>query len=124
MRPRVSLGQQEELMIRDKLVFGVRDERAKERLLREGEVTLQGAPLDICHASESSKRQIEGMKGDRQVHAVEKRQASKQTKAKTTRSTVAVSSRERSQTQAICEYCGKKHASWSSEMPSIWQDLC
>ena len=48
-------GPQEELMIRGKVVFGVRDERSKERLLREGEVTLQKT-LDMCHhATESSR---------------------------------------------------------------------
>ena len=74
--------------------------------------------LDICHAAKSSKREIEGMKGDRQVHAVEKRQAPKQTKPNTTRSTVAVSSHERSQTQATREYCGKKHAPGARRCPA------
>ena len=46
-------GAQEDLMIRDKLVYGVMDERAKERLLREGELTLQRA-MDICRAAEST----------------------------------------------------------------------
>ena len=54
-------GAQEDLMIRDKLVYGVMDERAKERLLREGELTVQWA-MDICHAAESTRRQLHGMK--------------------------------------------------------------
>ena len=58
-------------MIRDKIVFGVRNERSKERLLREGEVTLQKA-LDICRAAESSRQQLDGMKGAKQVYAVDK----------------------------------------------------
>jgi len=57
-------------MIRDKIVFGVRDERYKERLLREGEVTLQKV-LDICRAADSSRQQLDGLKGAKQVYAVD-----------------------------------------------------
>ena len=49
----------------------MRDERSQERLLREGEVTVQKA-LDICHAAESSRQQLDGMKGAKQVFAVDK----------------------------------------------------
>ena len=77
---------QEDLMIRDKLVFGVRDERAKERLLREGEVTLQRA-IQICQASECTKQQLEGMQSSctKQVNAVEKVQPRNQLKPSTQR---------------------------------------
>ena len=47
-------------MIRDKVVFGVRDERIKERLLREADLTLNKA-LDVCRAAETSTQQIEAM---------------------------------------------------------------
>ena len=47
-------------MIRDNVVFGVRDERIKETLLREADLTLNKA-LDICRAAEISKQQIEAM---------------------------------------------------------------
>ena len=46
-------------MIRDKVVFGVRD-RIKERLLREAGLILNKA-LDICRTAEISKQQIEAM---------------------------------------------------------------
>ena len=65
-------------MIRDKIVFGVRDERSKERLLREGEVTLQ-KDLDICHASESSRQQLDGMKGAKHVYAMDKERQQRHT---------------------------------------------
>ena len=42
-------------MIRDKVVFGVRDERIKEKLLREADLTLNKA-LDVCRAAETSKQ--------------------------------------------------------------------
>ena len=50
-------------MIRDKVVFGVRDQRIKERLLREADLTLNKA-LDICRAAEISQQQIEVMGGN------------------------------------------------------------
>ena len=52
--------EQEDLMIRDKLVFGIRDSRVKERMLRESDVALEKA-LDICRAAESTKTQMKEM---------------------------------------------------------------
>ncbi len=66
----------EEGQIRDKLVFGVRDERTKERLLREGDQLTAQKIMDICHAAEASRMQIEGMRAGaatasaKQVNAV------------------------------------------------------
>lgn len=40
-----------ESMIRDQIVFGIYDKKIRERLLRETELTLDGA-VKICHASE------------------------------------------------------------------------
>ena len=59
-------------MIRDKLVFGHRDDRVKERMLREPDLTLTKA-LDICHAAESTHAQLREMSGGANnvaVHAV------------------------------------------------------
>ena len=53
-------GEQEDLMIRDKLVFGICDTRVKERMLRESDLTLQKA-LDIVRAAESTKAQMKEM---------------------------------------------------------------
>ena len=47
-------------MLRDKLVFALKDISVKERLLREKGLTLQKA-LDLCRAAESSKSQIRAM---------------------------------------------------------------
>lgn len=41
-------------MIRDQIVFGVEDKKVRERLLRETDLTLEGA-IKICHASELSR---------------------------------------------------------------------
>ena len=65
-------GDQNDLMIRDKLVFGVSDERVKERLLRESDLTLKKA-VDVIHAAETTRQQIREMSsgaGPVQVSAV------------------------------------------------------
>ena len=49
--------EQQETHLKDRIVFGVADMRVKERLLRESELTLDKA-LDICHAAEASKVQL------------------------------------------------------------------
>jgi len=51
-------GDQHDLMIRDRIVFGVRDTRLKERLLRESsDLTLENA-ASVCRAGEASSSQI------------------------------------------------------------------
>ena len=51
---------QEQSMLRDKVVFGIRDISVKERLLRENGLTLKKA-LDLCRAAETSKQRIRAM---------------------------------------------------------------
>ena len=56
--------QEEDNMVRDKIVYGVLDRKVQERMLRNSELTLQGA-IDCCRAAESSKNQLaEIRKGD------------------------------------------------------------
>ena len=43
-------------MIRDKIVFGVRDNAVQESLLREADLSLEPT-LEICRAAENSKMQ-------------------------------------------------------------------
>ena len=56
-------GDQKDELICDNIVFGVRDSRVKERLLREANLTLQSA-LDICRAAETSTYQVKMMTKD------------------------------------------------------------
>ncbi|KAL6477262.1 hypothetical protein MHYP_G00130970 [Metynnis hypsauchen] len=44
-------------MIRDQIVFGIDDKKVRERLLRDAELTLEGA-IKICHASELCQKQV------------------------------------------------------------------
>ena len=47
-------------MIRDKVVFSLSDQRLKERLLREPNLTLERA-INTCRAAETAKAQIQAM---------------------------------------------------------------
>ena len=47
-------------LIRDRIVCGMRNQTIKERLLRESELTLQKT-LDICRASEVSRKQVKSL---------------------------------------------------------------
>lgn len=54
-------GDQLDLMIRDRIVFGVRDVRMKERMLRDSpDLTLQKA-VDMCRAAETTQAQMKTM---------------------------------------------------------------
>ena len=100
-------------MIRDKVVFGVRDECIKERLLREADLTLNKA-LDVCRAAETSKQHIEAM-GVTQTQAlsVHTMQARKKgchhSKAIRMPKQSSNDKREYTHTSAR-KYCGKSHA--------------
>ena len=96
---------QEDLMFRDKIVFGVMDEPAKERLLR-GELTLQRV-MNICHAAESTRRQLDGMKSSNAkpvaVNAIGKSHKMHQ-------GDKGRSQRKRDEKpKKDCKYCGKMH---------------
>ena len=53
-------GEQRDLLIRDKVVFGILDERVNERLLRKPKLDLVKA-LDLCRAAEATKQLIDCM---------------------------------------------------------------
>lgn len=50
-----NFGQLKDSMIRDQIVFGINDQKVRERLLRETDLTLAGA-MKICHASELAQQ--------------------------------------------------------------------
>ena len=59
----------EDNMIRDKIVFGYRELKVKERMLRESTLTLTKA-LEICRAAESTKTQMQTMNSEGQPRDV------------------------------------------------------
>jgi hypothetical protein len=58
-----AFGDQEESLIRDRVVIGCSDFRVQERLLREPDLSLEKA-LTICRAAEATKEQIKSLRGD------------------------------------------------------------
>jgi hypothetical protein len=87
------------------LVFGIRDKRTKERLLREANLTLQTA-LDICRAAEASRLQIQAMAKDPpqvEVHSMQTTQQAEGTVSP------AVSKRQTGKGNSRCRYCGGTH---------------
>ncbi len=56
-------GDQEESLIRDRIVLGCSDVRLQERLLREPNLTLITA-MNICRAAESTREQMKCLRGD------------------------------------------------------------
>jgi len=104
-------GSTESEMLRDKIVFSIGDQRLKERLLREINLTLEKT-VDICRAAEAAKTQIQAMgEQNKIVHAVSHAVRKKTTEAKPNK----VYERTKSQLQKvhvnsfICKKCGKSH---------------
>ncbi|XP_054864601.1 uncharacterized protein K02A2.6-like [Amphiprion ocellaris] len=102
-----NFGQLQESMIRDQIVFGVKDKKMRERLLREAELTLDGA-VKICHASELALQHAKTFHGSAMdmeasaVAAVTTRQGYKNKKVQKTYSNESETFQ--------CKRCGTKHA--------------
>lgn len=62
---------QEDGLIRDRIVLGIRDNRLKERLLRESSLEV-GKVVEIVRAAESSREQIRSMNDEKEVHTMRK----------------------------------------------------
>ena len=92
-------GDQNDSMIRDRIVFGVSDTRMKERLLRESsDLSLEKA-ASLCRAAKASKNQLKELNSSetKPVHAVKSK-----TKQK-------LSKKPRQQQAFNCKICGTKH---------------
>lgn len=86
-----SYGDQEESMVRDQIIYGVKDSDAKQNLLRIEDVDLKKA-AEYCRAVEASKSQIKNLQGETAVDAVQWQ------KTKT-----------RNKKIEDCRYCGYSH---------------
>ncbi|CAN8013449.1 unnamed protein product [Ixodes persulcatus] len=95
-------------IVKDRLIQGIRDSALRERLLREGDISLR-VVIDRCKAAEVSKTHTEAMKQDEEVvHALRHDRTST---AKTSFKKSAQRSRDgREQTtQPACSSCGSRH---------------
>ena len=92
---------QTDALIRDKIVFGVKDHQLKERLLREPKLTLEDA-VQICRAVETSRFQVKTMSEEREqseIYPVRLNSTSGRRMA----------TREREDLIQNCRYCGNTH---------------
>ncbi|GBL99711.1 Uncharacterized protein K02A2.6 [Araneus ventricosus] len=95
-------GDQEEGLIRDRVVLGIRDMSLQERLLRESDLTLKKA-AEFLRASEASKHQIESVKSASKVHVIQKN------RDKNSKGTASYTKNSASDTVFNCQKCGKEH---------------
>jgi hypothetical protein len=90
-------------ILRDRLVFGIRDPKTRERLLREGDLTLKRTD-EICHAAESMAAQlkvVEDSSTGTGVSTVEPEKRTWQEKTKQQDSGPP--------TKPQCQNCGRRH---------------
>ena len=101
-------------IIRDRLVFGIRDEKTRERLLRESGLTLECTD-EICHAAESMVSQMKLVQ-DSQAVTVSALVSSKETRpteaspvSKWTQECWNCWRRHEFHKEELCPAYGKKH---------------
>ena len=99
-------------MIRDQIIFGIKDEQIKERLLREVENPTLERVIEMCRAAEISKQQIKTLQGEIPVDASKKKQSQtrkfKENKDKCP-SASGHMNKKQSQKQTECKKCGIRH---------------
>ena len=97
-------------ILRDRIVFGIADDKVRERLLREPELSLAKA-LDICRASEMSQAQIKVVSELNPSNA-----ASNVHLLKDSKSTPVI-------LRYPCRFCGQKHEGRREACPA-WGKKC
>lgn len=116
-----NFGPEKEKMIRDQIVCGVNDEKARADILKLDEPSLEKV-VKVCLAHESTKLQLkvfkEGRPATEEVHAVKDRRRRlppvDRAKDKRTSSNQAVQH---------CKYCGSDHARARNACPA-WNKTC
>ena len=102
-----------EELLRDRLVFGIKDAKARERLLRESNLTLAKTD-DICHAAESMLTQLKVVDESLEaaVNAVKPKDGAKDK---------ATASEKR---MRECWNCGRKHEFHKKELCPAYGKAC
>ncbi|XP_021340039.1 uncharacterized protein LOC110441256 [Mizuhopecten yessoensis] len=96
-------------LIRDRIVCGVNSGKLKERLLRDGELTLIRA-ITTCRASEESHHMMKNLHGEEVVASVKKSRDYKKTSHKpTTQSSKQYKRVETPRHSNLCGQCGGQH---------------
>lgn len=104
-----NFGMLQDSMVRDQVVFGIKDKRVRERLLRETELTLAGA-VKICHASELALQHAKTFSETAQ-DANKDGAAVAKVSTRTQRQREAHVKRHKETAAFDCKRCGSRHAS-------------
>lgn len=109
-------------ILRDRIMFGILDDKVRDRLLREKDLTL-GRAMEICRASEVSAAQQEEVSriSQNSVHSVNKRKTQSATRG-------AVNSennigQDQDEWISDCMFCGREHKKVKEQCPA-WGKTC
>ena len=69
--------EQKDYMICDRIIFSIKEERLRERLLRDSENPDLERVIDLCRAAEFQQNQLKEIKGDQKIDVVQKRMYNK-----------------------------------------------
>ena len=105
-------------LLRDRIIFGIADNKVRERLLREPELNLSKT-LDICRASEMSQAQIKTVSefNSPNVHLLQENKKASDGKLSGGEPSPA------NQLRYPCRFCGRKHESKREACPA-WGKKC
>ena len=105
-------------LLRDRIIFGIADNKVRERLLREPELNLSKT-LDICRASEMSQAQIKTVSefNSPNVHLLQENKKASEGKLSGGEPSPA------NQLRYPCRFCGRKHESKREACPA-WGKTC
>ena len=105
-------------ILRDRLVFGIKDNKVRERLLRK--LKLASADTDeICHAAESMLAQMKVVDDSATVNAVKSGQEIQQ-------KTMEASTEASTDGRGLCKCwnCGRKHEYYKRELCQAFGKMC
>jgi hypothetical protein len=106
-----NFGSLEDELIRDRVVYGIKSERVRERLLRERELTLDKA-LEVCQINEQSEEQLKVLNDVQSVKAIGKHNKSGNYRSKldaNRRRDFKHNGGNKQEEISCCGKCGKSH---------------
>lgn len=102
-------GNQEDSIMRDRVVIGIRDDATRKKLLQNRKLDLKTA-IDVCKSCEAASKQLRDMtqQHDDDVHALDKRRPPRRQRSKSPQrrdSGIATYKKQ----QNVCSRCGNEH---------------
>lgn len=110
-------GVQKDKCIRDRIVFGMKDDRLREKCFREDELTLQKA-VKLCQAHDATMKSMRSVR-EENIHQVQSKQSYKYTKKKEDKKKSADDRKPRESKSLLpCKFCGQKHVWGTKNCPA------